>query len=142
MTTFDPLTDYDIFDRVYVLDPFPVLGEIRESECPIAHTERWGGSWLPTRYEDVVAMAQEKPQRHKAHRPINGQAEDRDNIQSNERVSHLLQPGGCADDRFELLIELAPRQENAPPAAPAHQPNIRAHANNRPFIAAARMLLP
>ena len=59
MTTFDPLTDYDIFDREYVLDPFPVLDEIRESGCPIAHTERWGGSWLPTRYEDVVAMAQE-----------------------------------------------------------------------------------
>lgn len=59
MTTFDPLSDYDIFDRDYVLDPFPVLGEIRESQCPIAHTEKWGGSWLPTRYEDVVAMAQE-----------------------------------------------------------------------------------
>ncbi|MCE9623206.1 MAG: cytochrome P450 [Actinomycetia bacterium] len=35
------------------------MDAIRESECPIAHTERWGGSWLPTRYEDIVAMAQE-----------------------------------------------------------------------------------
>lgn len=59
MTTFDPFTDYDIFDPEYVVDPFPVLGQIRESSCPIAHTERWGGSWLPTRYDDVVAMAQE-----------------------------------------------------------------------------------
>ncbi len=59
MTTIDPLTDYDIFDRDYVLNPFPVQDEIRESGCPIAHTERWGGSWLPTRYEDVVALAQE-----------------------------------------------------------------------------------
>ena len=55
----DPLTDYDIFDPKFVVDPFPVMREIRESACPIAHTERWGGSWMPTRYEDVVAIAQE-----------------------------------------------------------------------------------
>ena len=59
MTTIDPHTDYDIFDPAYILDPFPVMDEIRESACPIARTERWGGSWLPTRYEDIVAMAQE-----------------------------------------------------------------------------------
>lgn len=52
-------TDYDIFDPGYVRDPYPVMAEIRESACPIAHTDRWGGSWLPTRYEDVVAIAQE-----------------------------------------------------------------------------------
>ncbi len=55
----DPLTDYDIFDRGFILDPFPVMDEIRESGCPIAHTDRWGGSWMPTRYEDIVAIAQE-----------------------------------------------------------------------------------
>ena len=59
MAISDPFTDYNIFDRDYILDPFPVLDDIRESQCPIAHTERWGGSWLPTRYNDVVAMAQE-----------------------------------------------------------------------------------
>ena len=59
MTTLDPHTDFDIFDPDFVLDPFPVMDEIRESECPIARTERWGGSWLPTRYDDIVAMAQE-----------------------------------------------------------------------------------
>lgn len=56
---FDPLSDYDIFDPAFVVDPFPVLDEIRESGCPIAHTDRWGGSWLPTRYDDVVAIAHE-----------------------------------------------------------------------------------
>ena len=59
MTTIDPHTDYDIFDPAYIIDPFPVMDEIRESACPIARTERWGGSWLPTRYDDIVAMAQE-----------------------------------------------------------------------------------
>ena len=55
----DLLTDYDIFDPEFVRDPYPSFAEIRESKCPVAHTERWGGSWMPTRYEDVVAIAQE-----------------------------------------------------------------------------------
>lgn len=55
----DPTRDFDIFDAGFVRDPFPVMDEIRESACPVAHTERWGGSWMPTRYEDVVAIAQE-----------------------------------------------------------------------------------
>lgn len=48
--------DYDIFDPDYIADPFPIWDDLRQ-HCPIAHTERWGGSWNPTRYADVVAMA-------------------------------------------------------------------------------------
>ncbi len=63
MTTIDPIidptTDYDIFDPAYVLNPFPTIEQIRSSGCPVAHTERWGGSWMPTRYADIVAVAQE-----------------------------------------------------------------------------------
>lgn len=59
MTTIDPHTDYDIFDPAFIRDPYPVMEQIRESQCPIAHTERWSGSWLPTRYDDIVAIAQE-----------------------------------------------------------------------------------
>jgi cytochrome P450 len=55
----DWMTDYDIFDPDFVRDPYPVMHEIRESSCPVAHTERWGASWMPTRYDDVVAAAQE-----------------------------------------------------------------------------------
>ena len=55
----DLTTDYDIMDPAFIRDPFPAFDEIRESACPIAHTERWGGSWMPTRYEDIVAIAQE-----------------------------------------------------------------------------------
>jgi cytochrome P450 len=51
----DWATDYDIFDPVYVRDPKPIWDELRES-CPIAHSDRWGGSWLPTKYEDLQAM--------------------------------------------------------------------------------------
>lgn len=54
----DWATDYDIFDDSYVKNPYPAWEELRE-KCPVAHTERWGGSWLPTRFEDVYAMAQD-----------------------------------------------------------------------------------
>ena len=58
----DPVTDwaadYDIFDSLYVSDPAPIWDELRE-RCPMAHSDRWGGSWLPTRYEDVYAIAQD-----------------------------------------------------------------------------------
>ncbi len=53
-------TDYDIFDADYLADPAPIWADLRQT-CPVAHTERWGGSWLPTRYEDVVAMARMVP---------------------------------------------------------------------------------
>lgn len=53
------LTDYDIFDPGFVANPYPSMEAIRESGCPVAHSDRWGGSWMPTRYDDVVAVAQE-----------------------------------------------------------------------------------
>jgi cytochrome P450 len=52
----DWASDFDVFDPSYVTDPYPIWDELRRT-CPIAHTERWGGSWLPTRYHDVSAFA-------------------------------------------------------------------------------------
>ncbi|MEW6476550.1 MAG: cytochrome P450 [Actinomycetota bacterium] len=56
----DWATDYDIFDPAYYTDPGPIWADLRQ-RCPIAHTGRWGGSWLPTRYEDVAEMARMVP---------------------------------------------------------------------------------
>src|SRR5215210_2675229 len=60
MTTMPPVArwsdDYDIFDDGYVRCPFPIWDELRDA-CPVAHSDRHGGSWLPTRYEDVSAIA-------------------------------------------------------------------------------------
>ncbi|MCS5605886.1 MAG: cytochrome P450, partial [Alphaproteobacteria bacterium] len=53
-------SDYDIFDEDYVRDPGPVWEELR-TKCPIAHTERWGGSWMPTKYADLQAFARMVP---------------------------------------------------------------------------------
>jgi cytochrome P450 len=52
----DWTTDYDILDPEYVADPYPIWADLRET-CPIAHSERWGASWLPTRYADMAAIA-------------------------------------------------------------------------------------
>ena len=52
----DWATDYDIFDPGYVKDPFAVWEQLR-GECPVAHSDRWGGSWLPLTYEGVAAIA-------------------------------------------------------------------------------------
>jgi cytochrome P450 len=52
----DWATDFDVLDPGYVADPFPIWRELRAT-CPIAHTERRGSNWLPTRYADVTAIA-------------------------------------------------------------------------------------
>jgi cytochrome P450 len=57
----DWATDYDIFDPRYFTDPGPIWADLRE-RCPIAHTERWGGSWIATRYDDVAEMARMVPE--------------------------------------------------------------------------------
>jgi cytochrome P450 len=54
----DWATDYDIFDPGYVADPYGIWDALRR-ECPVAHTDRWGGSWLPTTYADVTEMARD-----------------------------------------------------------------------------------
>jgi cytochrome P450 len=56
VTVQDWSEDYDIFDPDYIKDPFPVWDELR-GRCPVPHTDRWGGSWMPVRYEDVSLVA-------------------------------------------------------------------------------------
>lgn len=52
----DWATDFSHVEPEWVSDPYPIQDELRQ-RCPIAHTERFGGAWLPTRYEDVSAVA-------------------------------------------------------------------------------------
>jgi len=48
-------TDWDHLDPRWKENPFPIWDELRG--CPIAHTDRFQGAWLPTRHEDVKAIA-------------------------------------------------------------------------------------
>ncbi|WP_082310558.1 cytochrome P450 [Nonomuraea sp. SBT364] len=52
----DWATDFSHLEPEWVADPYPIQDDLRQ-RCPIAHTERFGGGWLPTRYEDVAAVA-------------------------------------------------------------------------------------
>jgi cytochrome P450 len=52
----DWATDFSHLEPEWSADPYPIQDELRQ-RCPIAHTERFGGGWLPTRYEDVSAVA-------------------------------------------------------------------------------------
>jgi cytochrome P450 len=60
-------TDWDHHDPQWVADPFPIWDELRQS-CPVAHTGRYNeGVWLPTRYEDIMAVAHDTATFSSAH---------------------------------------------------------------------------
>ncbi|MBO3748578.1 cytochrome P450 [Streptosporangiaceae bacterium NEAU-GS5] len=48
--------DFSHLEPEWAADPYRIQDDLRE-RCPIAHTGRFGGGWLPTRYEDVAAVA-------------------------------------------------------------------------------------
>ena len=52
----DWATDFSHLEPEWAADPYPIQDDLRE-RCPVAHTERFGGGWLPTRYEDVAGIA-------------------------------------------------------------------------------------
>jgi cytochrome P450 len=104
----DFATDFDHLDPVWAADPYPILDDLRE-RCPIAHTERYGGGWLPTRHEDVAAVAYDTD--HFSSRMV---------VMGNHRPPFELAPQGVAppissdppfhhDARRLLLPAFAPR---------------------------------
>jgi cytochrome P450 len=52
----DWATDFSHMEPEWAADPYPIQDDLRQ-RCPIAHTNRFGGGWLLTRYEDVAAAA-------------------------------------------------------------------------------------
>lgn len=55
-STIDWKTDFDVGDAQYQDNPYPIWDELREG-CPVAHTERRGGAFLPINWDDIVAVA-------------------------------------------------------------------------------------
>lgn len=62
MANTDPVTDwaedYNIFDADFVSDPYPTWAELR-GKCPVAHTDRWGGSYMPVTYDGVTGASKD-----------------------------------------------------------------------------------
>ncbi len=61
MTTLHPPVtdwgeDFDHMDPAWISDPYPIWAELRRT-CPLAHTDRYGGAWLPLRHQDIAAIA-------------------------------------------------------------------------------------
>jgi cytochrome P450 len=52
----DWASDFSHLEPEWAADPYRIQDDLR-GRCPIAHTGRFGGGWLPTRYEDVSAVA-------------------------------------------------------------------------------------
>src|SRR6478735_5200506 len=52
----DFATDFDHTDPEWVRDPYPIWNDLR-ARCPVAHTDRYGGAWLPVTHEGVAAVA-------------------------------------------------------------------------------------
>jgi cytochrome P450 len=52
----DWATDFSHLEPEWSADPYVIQDDLRQ-RCPIAHTDRFGGGWLPVRYDDVAAIA-------------------------------------------------------------------------------------
>ena len=49
-------TDFDHTHPDYAENAHQIWDDLR-AECPVAHSDRFGGVWLPTRHEDISAIA-------------------------------------------------------------------------------------
>ena len=78
----DWATDFSHLEPEWSADPYPIQDDLRQ-RCPIARTERFGGAWLPVRYEDVAAIAYDS-----------GRFSSRAIIMSNFRPPRELAPVG------------------------------------------------
>jgi hypothetical protein len=90
----DFATDFDHTDPQWVADPYPIWDELRR-ECPVAHTDRYGGAWLPVSHDDVAAVAY-----------------DTEHFTSRTVVVSELRPG---DDDLPAPIGVAPPITSDPP---------------------------
>jgi cytochrome P450 len=52
----DWATDFDHLNPSWVEDPHSIWRELRE-KCPVAHTNRFEGAYLPVRYQDIRSVA-------------------------------------------------------------------------------------
>jgi cytochrome P450 len=90
----DFATDFDHTDPRWVADPYPIWDELRR-ECPVAHTDRYGGAWMPVTYDGVAAVAY-----------------DTEHFTSRNVVVSELRPG---DDDLPAPIGVAPPITSDPP---------------------------
>jgi len=57
-TVTDWATDFDHTHPDYAAAAPKIWDELRDT-CPIAHSDRFGGTWLPTRHDDIAAISKD-----------------------------------------------------------------------------------
>ena len=50
---------YDIFSEEFRADPHAYWAAMRAGGCPVAHSDKWGGSWMPVGYDDIRDIARD-----------------------------------------------------------------------------------
>jgi cytochrome P450 len=50
---------YDIFSPGFRTDPYATWSAMRTGGCPVAHSDQWGGSWMPVRYDTIREIARD-----------------------------------------------------------------------------------
>jgi cytochrome P450 len=53
-----PEVDFDHTDPAYARNPYDRFSELRE-KCPVAHSPKFGGFWVLSRYEDIVRVSRD-----------------------------------------------------------------------------------
>src|SRR5688572_30540251 len=54
----DWATEFNHYTEEYAANAFAVWDDLRQ-RCPVAHSSEFRGMWVPTRHEDIVAIAQD-----------------------------------------------------------------------------------
>lgn len=121
MTTVPPVndwtSDWDHHDPTWVNNPFPIWEELR-SGCPVAHTDRYNeGAWLPTRFEDVTAIARDTETFSSGHNGVTAGG----SIERGKFPPIHLDPPEHGVMRRELLPFFSPNR------IAGWEPSIRAH---------------
>ena len=87
-------SDFDHTDPTWVADPFPIWDALRDT-CPIAHSDRYGGTWLPVTHDLISQVAY-----------------DTEHFTSRSVVVSEVRPG---DDDLPAPIGVAPPITSDPP---------------------------
>ncbi len=120
---------FDHMSQEVAQDPFPLFDEMRSQKCPVGHSDLHGGFYIPTRYEDIAAIAYD-PETFSSGRitipnPVSS------GLISDELMRDYGAPPITSDPPFHTKIRRLLLPAFSPPRVQAWEPDTRAIANER-----------
>ena len=112
-------TDFDHAHPMYNANATAIWQELRGS-CPVAHTSRYGGAWLPTRHEDVRSIAYDTENFSSVGVVVSSIVPDWENVPLGGAPPITSDPPAHHDARRLLLPAFAPK------AIEPWEPEVRA----------------